>query len=271
MSTLTPREKRKLEDLFGMNSGYVLDFSNNTFARFFEEEVNRDIYGGAYEDNGSSKANHLRSFWSREDDGLVGKAISGLLEHCRDTGNPAMERQSLFKECELIAARLAKGKAVPDVEALEGDTEDFQRVATAARECFDRNEPEQGLDRLHTFLVKFLRKLCEQHGIPKDRTVPLGGLMGAYVRRIKESGLLTSQMAEHILKGAISIFGHFDHVRNNHSMAHDNPVLAPDEALLIASNVTSTVRFIKACEQQWEAQARSRTAEADRQHLDIPF
>jgi len=271
MSSLTPREKRKLEDLFGMNSGYVLDFSNNTFARFFEEEVGRSIYGGAYEENGSSKANHLRSFWTREDDALVGQAINGLLEHCRDTGNPALERQSLFNECELIAARLALAKEVPDVEALEGDTQDFQKVAKAARECFNRNEPEQGLDRLHTFLVKFLRMLCERHGIPKDRTVPLGGLMGAYVKRIKEKGLLTSQMAEHILKAAITVFGQFDHVRNNHSMAHDNPVLAYDEALLIASNVTSTVRFIKACEQQWEALERSRRAEADRQDLDIPF
>lgn len=36
MSNLTPRERRKLEDLFGMSSGYVLDFSNPTFARFFD-------------------------------------------------------------------------------------------------------------------------------------------------------------------------------------------------------------------------------------------
>ncbi|WP_282297713.1 abortive infection family protein [Stenotrophomonas sp. PS02289] len=271
MSSLTPREKRKLEDLFGMSSGYVLDFSNNTFARFFEEEVGRNIYGGTYEENGSSKANHLRSFWTREGDVLVGQAINGLLEHCRDTENPAVQRQSLFNECELIAARLVQAKDVPDVEVLDGDTEDFQMVAKAARECFHRNEPEQGLDRLHTFLVKFLRKLCDAHGIPRDRTVPLGGLMGAYVKRIREEGLLTSQMAEHILKGTISIFGQFDHVRNNHSMAHDNPVLDHDEALLIASSVTSTVRFIKSCEQRWEAQARSFRSRADRQDLDIPF
>lgn len=271
MSSLTPREKRKLEDLFGMNTGYVLDFSNNTFARFFDEEISRNIYSGAYQGNGGSKANHLRSFWTIEDDELVGRVLNGLLEHCRETDNRALERQALFRECEAIAARIAQVKAVPDVEALEGDTEDFQRVAKAARECFERNEPEQGLDRLHTFLVKFLRKLCEHHAIPKDRTVPLGGLMGAYVKRVKEEGLLTSQMAEHILKGSIAVFGHFDHVRNNHSMAHDNPVLAYDEALLIASNVTSTVRFIKACERQWETAAQARQAEALRSDLDVPF
>ena len=270
MSSLSPREKRKLEDLFGMSSGYVLDFSNNSFARFFEEEVNRDIYGGAYSGNGSSKANHLRSFWTREDDSLVGRVIHGLLEHCRDTGHSALERQALFRDCEAIAARLAQAKPVEDIEAIDGDTEDFQKVAKAARECFERNEPEQGLDRLHTFLVKFLRKLCEEHGIPRDRSVSLGGLMGAYVKRVKEEGLLTSQMAEHILKGATTIFGQYDYVRNNHTMAHDNPVLAYDEALLIASNVASTVRFIKACEEKWKL-ARQQEEAAAAEDLEIPF
>src|SRR2546427_750583 len=123
MSSLSPREKRKLEDLFGMSSGYVLDFSNNSFARFFEEEVNRDIYGGAYSRNGSSKANHLRSFWTREDDSLVGRVIHGLLEHCRDTGHSALERQALFRDCEAIAARLAQAKPVEDIEAIDGDTD----------------------------------------------------------------------------------------------------------------------------------------------------
>lgn len=271
MSTLTPRERRKLEDFFGMSSGYVLDYSNPTFARFFEEELNLDIYGGAYGDRGPSKANHLRSFWTIEDDAKVAKAIAGMLDHCRDTGNPAVERQILFRECEAIAARLAQAKPVPDVEAISGDTEDFELVAKAARECFDKNEPEQGLDRLHTFLVKFLRRLCEEHGIPRDRSVPAGGLMGAYVKEVKAQGLLTSKMSEHILNSATAIFGQFDHVRNNHTLAHDNPVLSYDEALLIASNVASTVRFIKSAEAQWRKVKAIQSLAQQKADLDIPF
>jgi len=34
VSSLKAIEKRVFEDLFGMASGYVLDFSNNTFAEF---------------------------------------------------------------------------------------------------------------------------------------------------------------------------------------------------------------------------------------------
>jgi hypothetical protein len=48
VSSLTQREKRRLERLLGMESGYVLDFSNNTFYDFVLDEVGRDIYDEAY-------------------------------------------------------------------------------------------------------------------------------------------------------------------------------------------------------------------------------
>ena len=58
MSDLTSRERRKLEQLFEMGSGYVLDFSDRTFARFFEESLGKDIYHSRYDTHGTSKANH---------------------------------------------------------------------------------------------------------------------------------------------------------------------------------------------------------------------
>lgn len=80
MSSLKAIEKRVFEDLFGMASGYVLDFSNNTFAEFFREAVNIDICAPKYALNGDSKAKRLRAFWETEPDGLVGKVLDGLLE-----------------------------------------------------------------------------------------------------------------------------------------------------------------------------------------------
>ena len=35
---------RLLEDVFEMHGGYVLDFTNQTFAEFFGEELGVDIY-----------------------------------------------------------------------------------------------------------------------------------------------------------------------------------------------------------------------------------
>ena len=48
MSDLTNLEKRQFERLFQMGGGYVLDFSNRTFAEFVSDSVARDIYDARY-------------------------------------------------------------------------------------------------------------------------------------------------------------------------------------------------------------------------------
>ena len=55
-------------------------------------------------------------------------------------------------------------------------------------------------------------------------------------------------MAGRILKSAISTMEAFNRVRNDQSLAHDNPVLTYSESLLIFNHVASVVRFIAAIE-----------------------
>lgn len=79
MSSLTHLEKRHFEEMFGMSSGYVLDFSDRTYSDFFREVVNKDIYSEKYSSNGHSKAKRLRSFWDIESDMIVGKLLEQML------------------------------------------------------------------------------------------------------------------------------------------------------------------------------------------------
>lgn len=251
MSDLSSRERRKLEELLQMGSGWVLDFSDRTYADFFDEFVGRNINDERYQFNGSSKAKRMRAFWEVEPNGIVARCLTELLEHARSNGILTKD-EALLGECRAIIARLSLDKPVADIEAIAAaeDERDFDLVAKEARESIERNQPEAGLDRLHTFLVKFIRYLCEQHGLSVTRDMPLNGIFGAYVKRLKEEGSLGSNMAERILKSSISNLEYFNHVRNNHSLAHDNPVLSYDEALLIFNHVASTVRFIKALEER---------------------
>lgn len=119
MSSLKAIEKRVFEDLFGMTSGYVLDFSNNTFAEFFHETANIDIYVPKYDFNGDSKAKRLRAFWETEPDALIGKVLAGLLEVWQY--NAERNRQTCdspqYKQAVRIVARLT-GKQ-PDPVATE--------------------------------------------------------------------------------------------------------------------------------------------------------
>ena len=51
---------RLIDDLFGMGGGYVLDFSDRTFAAFFSEELSINIDESRYAGEGTSKAKRLR-------------------------------------------------------------------------------------------------------------------------------------------------------------------------------------------------------------------
>ncbi|MCY1385081.1 hypothetical protein D9M69_734170 [compost metagenome] len=55
-------------------------------------------------------------------------------------------------------------------------------------------------------------------------------------------------MTERIVKSSISVLESFNDVRNNKSLAHDNPLLNYEESLLIFNHVASSIRFIKALE-----------------------
>lgn len=106
MGNLRTIEKRAFEDLFGMASGYVLDFSNNTFAEFFRETANINIYDEKYSFNGDSKAKRLRAFWEIEADHLVGKVLAALLEIWEYENADNAQEHLKYEKCYKIVTRL---------------------------------------------------------------------------------------------------------------------------------------------------------------------
>ncbi len=108
MNSLKTVEKKRFEDLFGMSSGYVLDFTNDTFAEIFRQTVKVDIYSTKYSFNGGSKAKRLRAFWEVESDPIIGKVLSELLEVYKYQSNIAKNspEEANFITCQNITNRL---------------------------------------------------------------------------------------------------------------------------------------------------------------------
>lgn len=126
MSSLRTVEKKLFEDLFGMASGYVLDFTNNTFAEFFRETIETDIYSEVYSFNGDSKAKRLRAFWEVESDPVVGQVLSEMLEIWRYQNLQKQGKEdSRYVECLSIVEKLLgkEAKVEPEKEFLEQDFE----------------------------------------------------------------------------------------------------------------------------------------------------
>jgi len=258
-------EKRKLERSLDMSSGYVLNFSNRTFEEFFIETVNIEIYDQKYDYGSGSKANRMRAFWDLEPNYIVAQALGALVKDWEEyVGFNATPPSDDLK---IITQRLKLSAPVPEISAIRPNTEEkgFEALAKAVRESIEKNEPVTGLDRLHTFLIKYFRSLCQKHGVTLLKEKPLHSLVGEYIKAIKAEGLIESEITERILKSTISVMEAFNKIRNDHSFAHDNEVLNYNESLLIFGHVTSSVRFIEAIEQPKQKQKESAFDD------DIPF
>lgn len=72
---------RLIDDLFGMGDGYVLNFSNKTFAEFFYDELEINIDEPLYEVEGTSKAKRLRYFLRNAEPELRIKTLLALWEY----------------------------------------------------------------------------------------------------------------------------------------------------------------------------------------------
>ena len=69
------------DDLFDMGGGYVLDFSDRTFAEFFHAELGVNIDIPRYRAEGTSKAKRLRYFLKVSDPQIRGRALRALWEY----------------------------------------------------------------------------------------------------------------------------------------------------------------------------------------------
>lgn len=103
MSSLTDIDKRYLEKLLEMESGYVLDYSDSSYGEFFARH-GINIHGTEYQTYGTSKAKKMRSFWARKNDKLVGEVLTEMLD--------GYEAECELNDRELNSALLEKTRAI---------------------------------------------------------------------------------------------------------------------------------------------------------------
>jgi hypothetical protein len=245
MANLKYTEKNDLEEFLGMRTGYVRDFTSRTFREFVIDSVRLDIDDPAVGGTGS-KASRLRHFWNHQPDHIVGRLLKDLIEHFDPAGTTPLRKRSVA-----AANRLLQSAAVHDAGVISelSDLEDFERLAAGILDSIEKDDPQSGLDRLHTFTVKFVRSISKRRGITVDQDKSLNAVFGEYVRKLKALDLIESRMTEIILKTSISVLDAFNDVRNNKSLAHDNVLLNHEESLLIFNHVTTAIRFLWALEQ----------------------
>lgn len=253
--TLIPRIDRAVfEEALSMQSGYLLDFSDRTFADFFctEVGVDPDAAPGStlFSAYGSSKAKRLRSFIAKAPPHLVARALRALWEYRENNmlGGSGTREDRLKEIYFKVVGQFEGDDQIIDstgIEAFEPN-ETLHELVAAIRRDLDAGRPNAGLDRLHTYCMKRFASLVIKHGgEPCDANDALHARVGKYVKALKAERNLT-QMSERIIKSSISAFEAMNDIRNNESFAHDRESLVPmNEARFIYDSVTAVLRFIK--------------------------
>ncbi|HAL18271.1 MAG TPA: hypothetical protein DCO86_01425 [Spirochaetaceae bacterium] len=127
--------------------------------------------------------------------------------------------------------------------------ESFSILSSDIHDAVRKNEPALVLDRLHTYSVRYIKKLCRAHSISIaddcGMNHPLHSLVGMLGKYYSENVLFQSEFIKTALKMNISVFERFNAIRNDCSYAHDNIVLNKTEAIYVISIITATLRLFQ--------------------------
>ncbi|HAJ69808.1 MAG TPA: hypothetical protein DCO62_01055 [Alkalibacterium sp.] len=175
MSDILRTTKSKLEILFGMDSGYVLDLSNTKFEDFVFDETRINIFDEKYNFRSGSKANRLKAFWKHESNQMVATLSLSLLEFWEQKfrlSDPTEDEfYQLYRLKEAAEEELKKLKHTPnksfDITALDVSNleESYLILKQDIENVLNEDKPQLALDRVHTYMTKYLRVICKKHGI----------------------------------------------------------------------------------------------------------
>ncbi len=108
-----------LDKVFAMGAGYVLDFSNRTYAEFFREELHVNIDDPRWTVQGGSKAKRLRYYLRQVDPKAALKALTALWEY-REASGVARDYRLSSNGCGWVEARSAGRRGVLAVHLTGG-------------------------------------------------------------------------------------------------------------------------------------------------------
>lgn len=249
MAVIGMVERQILEQAFALGSGYVLNFSDRSFAEFFESELGIDINDPRYGERGVSKGKRLRQFLTVENERTVAKALRALWEYRRVSYASAENTTRAMTSGVLdIIARLEGVANHAETDAIERFADDMtlDELVAAIRRDIDADRPQAALDRLHTYCMKKFAHLLRTHGMEVEGNT-LDGRAGRFFNELRRTGRIRP-ISNKIMKRAVEVFGLYQGIRNNESFAHDNEIVDAAEARFIFDSVHAILRFLKSIE-----------------------
>ena len=208
MVSLKRSEMRMVDEIFEMGGGYVLNFSDNTMAEFFEDELGIEIYDEKYGFNGTSKAKHVRAFIEVEDGYLVGQLLRKLWGHRNAYGECtedqlSHEQEGLFT----LITRIEAGQSPPALSRLSDTASiiNFDTVSRDLKRALDnaKTDPESAVTSACSTVESVCRSIIMELGDELPSKKDIKGLFNAVKKPLglsPDRTDLDQQVAEDVRK-----------------------------------------------------------------------
>lgn len=248
-------EMQRLDRILQMESGYVLNFSDRTFAQFFADELRVDIDDPMFATNGGSKGKRLRRFLQVSAPETAARALRALWTYRRNMlamsghiTDPVLRAETIMFE--LIGKLESKvGRSSTDAIERFSQDETLEELITSIERDIAAHKPQVALDRLHTYCMKKFAHLLISRGDQPQPNETLNGRAGRYFNPLRKTGNVRP-ISEKIMKSTVETFELFNGIRNNESLAHDNVLIEINEARFIFDAIVNLLRFTRSIEGQ---------------------
>lgn len=239
--TLTTVELGAVEQVLDMGSGYVLDFSNRTFA-MFSADLNVEIEP---EESGLSKANRLRAFLRSGTPSEVARVLAALLDARGEReGDKTFAALRKYKE---IVSRLEGISVSMGSLAARQDVLTLQYVQELEHKA-DRRLSAGDLDGAITVSRTLLEAVLSE--LERRLTGTTGDYKGDLQRqyktvakqlRIDDQSNEVDDRFKQIARGLVQIVNGLATIRNKASDGHARQVRPHERHARVATNAAKTV------------------------------
>lgn len=210
------------------------------------DDVGLAYYAGLRGDNWDKHAVDVSVVGSEEDVSYLEAVKTALKEKMQRFLRPS-KSGLLIRNIDFMIS----GNGI-EINLPEETEESFDTLSSDIHDAIRKNEPALVLDRLHTYSVRYIRKLCGAHAIPisdnNNKAYALHSLAGMISKYYRDNNVFQSDFVSQTLKMSISVFERFNAIRNDSSYAHDNDILNNAEATYVITVVTATLRLFQEIE-----------------------
>lgn len=238
---MTPREINKLvENYIGTQDGYLNHFSYSKHDRFYPHYCDLDIDASAYRSKGMSTLRAFIQILKDSEPREQAKIIRGVFAMIPppEVASDAESRRKivLHKELLAVAARLEADGQV-DTPKIQNTSEVVLEALQDAEALLKTRGPKSAVDRAHTALHGYLKKLCLDRG----ERIPANSSLTAVFKALRErfpefSAIIPHDTeAKRIFGSMASALDSLNTIRNRGTLAHPNDLLleAPEAMLYI--------------------------------------